>query len=111
MTEKSFSQHQGFDLAAFEGQGRPRNLQEYHVPETELYIDFKNRIAEAMNLPAHCIRFWVMQKRINDTIRPIKLIVDKDATLSTLASQVHFVALIFDKLTFLGNASLFPSSP
>lgn len=59
-----------------------------------MYHYFKKQIAEAMDLPTDRIRLWVMQKRINDTIRPTKLIMD-DVTLRALLSLVNYVRLTF----------------
>jgi hypothetical protein len=69
VTDKTFSSHQGLDLADFEGQP-PSNLPLFRVTKQELYIVFKSRIARHFDYEENRIRLWILDKRDSGTIRP-----------------------------------------
>ena len=71
VTEESFAQHEGFDLAEF---SRPvsttSKIASFKVPRTEAYTAFKARVAKHLNYPGNRVRFWVLASRQNKTVRP-----------------------------------------
>jgi ubiquitin carboxyl-terminal hydrolase 7 len=84
ITEQSFHQHEGFDLATFDDNksSPPSGLLTFRVLKQDPYSKFKAQVAEKMNLPVGSVRLWVMANRQNKTIRPDVPIPDNDTGLS-----------------------------
>lgn len=83
ITEQSFHQHQGFDLATFEDKNwPPSDLPTFRVLKQEPYLKFKARVAQSMELPTDRIRLWVLVGRQNKTVRPDVPIPDHDPNMS-----------------------------
>ncbi|PVG02230.1 putative ubiquitin-specific processing protease 21 [Serendipita vermifera] len=83
ITEQTFHQHQGFDLATFEDKNwPPSDLPTFRVLKQEPYLKFKARVAQSMNLPTDRIRLWVLVGRQNKTVRPDVPIPDNDPNMT-----------------------------
>ncbi|KAH9079482.1 ubiquitin carboxyl-terminal hydrolase 5 [Lactarius deliciosus] len=76
ITDDTFSQHEGFDLASFD---------EKNWPPSELptpYSVFKARVAQHFNFPDNQVRLWVLVNRQNKTVRPDTHIPENEPTLT-----------------------------
>jgi ubiquitin carboxyl-terminal hydrolase 7 len=92
ITEKTFHQHQGFDLATFEDKNwQPSDLPTFRVLKQEPYMKFKARVAQSVDLPADRIRLWVLVGRQNKTVRPDVPIPDNDPSLSVFYSLCNLL--------------------
>ncbi|KAG8902957.1 hypothetical protein FRB99_003895 [Tulasnella sp. 403] len=68
ISDKSFQEHQGFDLATFEDKNwPPSELSTFRVLKLEPYLTFKGRVAKHFNIPEQHIRLWVLVNRQNKT--------------------------------------------
>jgi len=83
ITDKTFSNHQGFDLATFDDKNAPmsQDLPSFRVLKTDTYANFKSIVAQALHYPESHIRLWVLVNRQNKTIRPDTHIPEDEATL------------------------------
>lgn len=83
ITDKTFSNHQGFDLATFDDKNAPASydLASFRVLKTDTYAAFKTIVAQALHFPESNIRLWVLVNRQNKTIRPDTHIPEDEATL------------------------------
>ncbi|PPQ63077.1 hypothetical protein CVT24_005932 [Panaeolus cyanescens] len=71
ITDETFAQHEGFDLASFDEKNwPPSDLPSFRVLKQESYSTFKSRVAHHFNLPENKIRLWVLVNRQNKTVRP-----------------------------------------
>ncbi|KAK7008148.1 kinase-like protein [Favolaschia claudopus] len=71
VTSETFRQHEGFDLACFEGKNWLISvLPTFSVDEQELYSTFKRKVAEYFKHPIHQFRLWVQTRRDNKIRRP-----------------------------------------
>lgn len=85
ITDESFAQHQGFDLASFDEKNwPPSELPTLRVLKAESYLVFKRRVAQHFNLPEQQMRLWVLVNRQNKTVRPDTPVPENDANLSEL---------------------------
>ncbi|KAI9510844.1 ubiquitin carboxyl-terminal hydrolase 5 [Russula earlei] len=83
ITEETFSQHEGFDLASFDEKNwPPSELPTFRVLKTETYNVFKARVAQHFNYPENQIRLWVLVNRQNKTVRPDTHIPENEPTLT-----------------------------
>ena len=83
ITDETFAQHEGFDLASFDEKNwPPSDLPTFRVLKTETYSTFKSRVAQHFNYPENQIRLWVLVNRQNKTVRPDTHIPENEATLS-----------------------------
>lgn len=83
ITDQTFQQHQGFDLATFEEKNwPPSELPTFRVLKQEPYLKFKARVAQTFNLTPDRIRLWVLVGRQNKTVRPDVPIPDHDPAMS-----------------------------
>ncbi|KWU45004.1 ubiquitin carboxyl-terminal hydrolase 5 [Rhodotorula sp. JG-1b] len=83
ITQETFNQHQGFDLATFDDRTMPATqLPTYRVPKAQPYLDFRSQIAHANKMDPNSIRLWVLVNRQNKTVRPDAPINDQDPTLT-----------------------------
>ncbi|KIM26035.1 hypothetical protein M408DRAFT_330816 [Serendipita vermifera MAFF 305830] len=102
ITEKTFHQHQGFDLATFEDKTwQPSDLPTFRVLKQEAYTKFKNRVAQSMDLPNDRIRLWVLVGRQNKTVRPDVPIPDNDPSLTVEAVRNTMAVRSSDLRLFL----------
>ncbi|KAK7064891.1 kinase-like protein [Favolaschia claudopus] len=88
VTSETFRQHEGFDLACFDGKSwLISDLPTFSVDEQELYPTFKRKVAEYFKHPIHQFRLWVQTRRDNKIRRPEFWIRELgDSALSKLLS-------------------------
>ena len=83
ITDDTFSQHEGFDLASFDERNWPASdLPTFRVLKNETYSTFKARVAQHFNYPENQIRLWVLVNRQNKTVRPDTHIPENEPALS-----------------------------
>lgn len=83
ITDKTFAEHEGFDLATFDEKNWPASdLPSFRVLKTETYSTFKSRVAAHFNYPENQIRLWVLVNRQNKTVRPDTHIPENEPALS-----------------------------
>ncbi|KAH9981229.1 ubiquitin carboxyl-terminal hydrolase 5 [Lactifluus volemus] len=83
ITDETFSNHEGFDLASFDEKNwPPSELPTFRVLKTETYNVFKARVAHHFNNPENQIRLWVLVNRQNKTVRPDTHIPENEPTLT-----------------------------
>ncbi|RGB42725.1 ICP0-binding domain of ubiquitin-specific protease 7-domain-containing protein [Rhizophagus diaphanus] len=70
VSAEKFKNYQGFDLANFDHHSLFFDVYTYKIQKTKTYDVFKKDISQIFNIPSKQIRFWVLVKRINKTIRP-----------------------------------------
>jgi len=84
ITIESFSQHEGFDLASFDGRNSPiSKLSTFCVRKEMKYSAFKSRIAQRFSYSESRIRLLVLTDRQNGTARPDTYIPENEPGLST----------------------------
>ena len=85
VTDETFSRHEGFDLASFDGRNSPlSDLQTFCVLKQMVYSAFKSRVAKRFSYPESQIRLWAIGNRQNRTVRPDMRIPEDVPSLSTL---------------------------
>jgi ubiquitin carboxyl-terminal hydrolase 7 len=85
ITDETFANHEGFDLATFDGKNwPPSDLPSFRVLKMETYSAFKSAVAQHFNHPESHIRLWVLVNRQNNTVRPDIRIPENEPTLSAL---------------------------
>ncbi|EEB92201.1 hypothetical protein MPER_09324, partial [Moniliophthora perniciosa FA553] len=74
ITDETFAQHEGFDLATFDEKNwPPSELPSFRVLKTETYSTFKNRVAQHFKIPDNQVRLWVLVNRQNkDSVELIR---------------------------------------
>ncbi|PWN43435.1 putative ubiquitin-specific processing protease 21 [Ceraceosorus guamensis] len=83
ITEDTFKGHQGFDLATFEERNLPATeLASFRVLKTELFLNFKARLAQQYGMSEESIRLWVLVNRQNKTVRPDTPVPESDPNLT-----------------------------
>ena len=83
ITDDTFAQHEGFDLATFDEKNwPPSKLPSFRVLKQETYSTFKSRVAQHFSYPENQIRLWVLVNRQNKTVRPDTPIPENEPTLS-----------------------------
>ncbi|KDQ18041.1 hypothetical protein BOTBODRAFT_29357 [Botryobasidium botryosum FD-172 SS1] len=83
ITDKTFQEHQGFDLAVFEEKNWPLSeLPTFRVLKQEPYLTFKARVAQHFKLKDQQIRLWVLVNRQNKTVRPDTPIPENESALT-----------------------------
>ncbi|ESK93065.1 ubiquitin carboxyl-terminal hydrolase 5 [Moniliophthora roreri MCA 2997] len=83
ITDETFAQHEGFDLATFDEKNwPPSELPSFRVLKTETYSTFKNRVAQHFKIPDNQVRLWVLVNRQNKTVRPDTHIPENEPTLT-----------------------------
>ncbi|ETW85794.1 cysteine protease [Heterobasidion irregulare TC 32-1] len=83
ITDDTFAQHEGFDLATFDEKNwPPSELPTFRVLKQETYSTFKTRVAQHFNYPETQIRLWVLVNRQNKTVRPDTHIPENEPTLT-----------------------------
>ena len=96
ITDESFQQHQGFDLASFDDKNwPPSELQNFRILKSESYLTFKTRVAQHFNYPENQIRLWVLVNRQNKTVRPDTHVPENESTLSMLRCTLPFLQLTY----------------
>ncbi|KAB5596509.1 Ubiquitin carboxyl-terminal hydrolase [Ceratobasidium theobromae] len=122
ITDKTFSNHQGFDLATFDDKNAPQShdLPSFRILKADTYAMFKSIVAKSLHYPESHIRLWVLVNRQNKTIRPDTHIPEDEATLrepveairNTMAARQTDLRLYLDVITD-ANGQLLPeiSSP
>jgi ubiquitin carboxyl-terminal hydrolase 7 len=89
ITDDTFAQHEGFDMAAFDERGWPASaLPTFRVLKQENYAVFKARVAQHFHLPEQAVRLWVMVNRQNKTVRPDTPIPENEPGLSAWGGVV-----------------------
>lgn len=89
ITDESFQQHQGFDLASFDDKNwPPSELQNFRILKSESYLTFKSRVAQHFSYPESQIRLWVLVNRQNKTVRPDTHVPENESTLSMSRSDL-----------------------
>ena len=85
ITDETFSRHEGFDLAVFDGSNLPpSDLSTFRVLKQETYSVFKSRVAQHFSYPESRIRLWALTNRQNKTARPDVHIPEDKPSLSML---------------------------
>ncbi len=70
--------------------------------KNELYLNFKSRIAEAVQPAEDLIRMWVLVNRQNKTVRPDTVVPENDPNLTLetvrerMASRQHDLRLFLE---------------
>ncbi|KAI0780819.1 cysteine proteinase [Trametes elegans] len=83
ITDQTFSDHEGFDLATFDERNWPAtDLPSFRVLKNEPYSTFKARVAQHFKLPENQIRLWVLVNRQNKTVRPDTHIPENEPQLT-----------------------------
>ncbi|KAG9019654.1 hypothetical protein FRB90_012000 [Tulasnella sp. 427] len=83
ISDKSFTEHQGFDLATFDDKNWPSSdLATFRVLKLETYATFKGRVAKHFGVPEQHIRLWVLVNRQNKTVRPDTFVPESEPTLT-----------------------------
>ncbi|EIM90130.1 ubiquitin carboxyl-terminal hydrolase 5 [Stereum hirsutum FP-91666 SS1] len=83
ITDDTFTQHEGFDLASFDEKNwPPSELPTFRVLKQEPYSTFKTRVAQHFNYPENQIRLWVLVNRQNKTVRPDAPIPENEPPLT-----------------------------
>ncbi|KAK7043601.1 ubiquitin-specific protease ubp15 [Paramarasmius palmivorus] len=83
ITDETFTQHEGFDLASFDEKNwPPSDLPSFRVLKSETYSTFKSRVAQHFKLPENQVRLWVLVNRQNKTVRPDTHIPENEPTLT-----------------------------
>ena len=84
ITDQTFGEHEGFDLATFDERNWPAtDLPSFRVLKNEPYSTFKARVAQHFNYPENQVRLWVLVNRQNKTVRPDTHIPENEPQLST----------------------------
>ncbi|GAA5845854.1 hypothetical protein JCM11251_002927 [Rhodosporidiobolus azoricus] len=103
ITDQTFSQHQGFDLATFDDRTVPSSeLPTYRVPKAQPYLEFRAQVAKDHRVDPNDIRLWVLVNRQNKTVRPDAPVSDQDPTLTMevvrdkMASRQHDLKLYLE---------------
>ncbi|GAA5896538.1 hypothetical protein JCM6882_005722 [Rhodosporidiobolus microsporus] len=103
ITDQTFSQHQGFDLATFDDRTVPSTeLPTYRVPKAQPYLEFRAQVAKDNGVDPNDIRLWVLVNRQNKTVRPDAPVSDQDPTLTMevvrdkMASRQHDLKLYLE---------------
>ncbi|KAG8969651.1 hypothetical protein FRC03_001523 [Tulasnella sp. 419] len=85
ISDQSFRNHQGFDLATFDDKNWPASdLATFRVLKTESYMIFKSRVAKWILIPEQQIRLWVLVNRQNKTVRPDAPVPENDTSNLTV---------------------------
>ncbi|KAM6500566.1 ICP0-binding domain of Ubiquitin-specific protease 7 domain containing protein [Amanita muscaria] len=83
ITDETFANHEGFDLASFDEKNwPPSDLPTFRVLKQETYRVFKSRVAQHFGYPENQIRLWVLVNRQNKTVRPDAHIPENEPTLT-----------------------------
>ncbi|OSC99045.1 cysteine proteinase [Trametes coccinea BRFM310] len=86
ITDQTFADHEGFDLASFDERNWPAtDLPSFRVLKNEPYSTFKSRVAQHFNYPENQIRLWVLVNRQNKTVRPDTHIPENEPQLTVEA--------------------------
>ena len=96
ITDATFAEHEGFDLATFDERNWPAtDLPSFRVLKNEPYSTFKARVAQHFNYPENQVRLWVLVNRQNKTVRPDTHIPENEPQLSaSLACLCMFAAMV-----------------
>ncbi|KAG2019672.1 ubiquitin carboxyl-terminal hydrolase 5 [Coprinopsis cinerea AmutBmut pab1-1] len=128
VTEQSFTFHQGFDLAQFDGpkdeeSRSPSAPTSFRILKTETLETFKSRVSDHFDeLPEDSFMFWSVILRQNQTIRahaplhgsipgrtPDDLIIQTmDAIRSSTSPETHVLRLYLDRIPPGLQGSPFP---
>jgi ubiquitin carboxyl-terminal hydrolase 7 len=83
ITDETFQQHQGFDLATFDEKNWPASeLPSFRTLKQETYHTFKSRVAQHFGYQESQFRLWVLVNRQNKTVRPDTPIPENEQSLS-----------------------------
>ncbi|GAA6050111.1 hypothetical protein JCM3770_001378 [Rhodotorula araucariae] len=83
ITEDTFRQHQGFDLATFDDRTVPATeLPTYRVAKAQPYLEFRAQVAKDHGYDPNDVRLWVLVNRQNKTVRPDAPVSDQDPTMT-----------------------------
>ncbi|CAO1629496.1 unnamed protein product [Sympodiomycopsis kandeliae] len=106
ITEDTFRQHQGFDLATFEERNLPASeLPSFRVLKNEPYLTFKARLAQEYGIAESSFRLWVLVNRQNKTVRPDTVVPENDGALTLemvrdrMASRQNDLRLFLELVT------------
>lgn len=84
ITDQTFTQHQGFDLATFDDRTVPATeLPSYRVAKAQPFVEFRAQLAREYGYQPEEIRLWVLVNRQNKTVRPDAPVSDLDPTMSS----------------------------
>ena len=103
ITNQTFTQHQGFDLATFDDRAVTQlDLPSYRVLKSQTFLDFRTMIADEYKYEPEDVRLWVLVNRQNKTVRPDAPVTDQDPTLTMeavrdkMASRQHDLKLYLE---------------
>ena len=83
ITDTTFSDHGGFDLATFDESNRPAtDLPGFRVLKNEPYSTFKSRVATHISTSRRTRSGYVLVNRQNKTVRPDTHIPENEPQLS-----------------------------
>lgn len=87
VSESSFEKYHGLDLADPDDTNGTFSGLLVRVLKTEIFMDFKQKIATHFSVLPEGIRLWLFARRQNKTIRPNKCI---PKTAATWCNTIHF---------------------
>ncbi len=97
ITDTTFGDHEGFDLATFDERNWPAtDLPSFRVLKNEPYSTFKSRVATHFNYPENQVRLWVLVNRQNKTVRPDTHIPENEPQLSAFACLRLLISSVAD---------------
>ena len=100
ITDQTFSEHEGFDLATFDERNWPAtDLPTFRVLKNESYSTFKTRVAQHFNYPENQVRLWVLVNRQNKTVRPDTHIPENEPQLSMFTSTRRSLTAMLIRLS------------
>ena len=100
ITDQTFSEHEGFDLATFDERNWPAtDLPTFRVLKNESYSTFKTRVAQHFNYPDNQVRLWVLVNRQNKTVRPDTHIPGNEPQLSMFTSTRRSLTAMLIRLS------------
>lgn len=104
ITDETFQQHQGFDLATFDEKNWPASdLPSFRVLKQETYHTFKSRVAQHFGYQESQFRLWVLVNRQNKTVRPDTPIPENEQSLSKDFSLFVYRLIDFDCVAVLSG--------
>ncbi|QRV86423.1 ubiquitin carboxyl-terminal hydrolase [Ceratobasidium sp. AG-Ba] len=89
VSDESFREYEGFDIANTRDETHSKSkLVSYRVATTRSYESFKQDVIDRVgSLSGADVRFWIMRRRINQTIRPSDILGTDIATWRTQANS------------------------
>ncbi|KAH8116990.1 cysteine proteinase [Phellopilus nigrolimitatus] len=117
ITDETFQQHEGFDLASFDDKNwPPSDLPAFRILKQETFHTFKGRVAQHFNYPESAFRLWVLVNRQNKTVRPDTHIPENEQSLTmevirnNMAARTTDLRLYLDVVSDVNKPEITPGS-